>query len=1097
MKQTNSNLRRATQFWAALLTLTFIAFTLAIPRAYAQERYWDRGAGTDLWGTSGNWSAVLEGDGAGAPGVPGQNNRVFFSATPIQGDEQNVTHTTTMNSAGVTTLAGTTNVTLRSNAGAARQLQIWAPADPGTPSPASITSTLNGNELVLQWPNGQGWQLQVQTNSLNVGISTNWSTISGATSPFTTTINAADPTVFYRLSYSPIVLTDYESITHNGTGSLNVGAIGFPVTVQFRNNTNPNVKTNTIANNSAGELLFPNTVQALGQPAGDTITATALRNAGTGTGDVRFSGTIGRDINALIQDSATSRMVLAGQDYNGGNNDFFTWNGPVLINKGTLALVGGANIGAVSDIYLAGGATYDVSGRTVSPTLAAGQALKVTGSASAGTTVVDDFKDLGIGSGRLEFTAFNGINAPLTVTGATGGFLLLGADAVVTVNTTSNLAVGTYKLIAKSGSGAVSQDFSGPPAFATLIGADNFGTLSISDGELFLVVIPGYPVTYNGNNNDLGTAPANQTKGQGIDLTLASNSGNLARSGFAFAGWNTQADGLGTDYAEGATYSTDAALTLFAKWTAATTYTITYDGNGNTGGTAPEYQIKVQGVPLTLASNSGNLVRVGKAFGGWNTAADGSGTDYAEGATYTADASVTLYANWVDYEWLVTAGGAQQWQTAANWNPALVPNGDAITVNITNTLEANQNPRLGFELGLKTIGTMNLGSPGNDNSYNFGNDILIFQNSLTGTGTINIIPGINGFGKGQHYIQGQINMVGITNFVINNNGGGGERLAFIRRFFSSDPNNDITMTINGVPGSGQVGMAGAELSAGPNMWRRLVINGPLLFVNNFAADDRVFGRPLETYLADALTLMNGATIRPGGDGNWIISENRGITLGVGGGRINSATPTRHWVVNSIITGTGELLKTGAGDLTLNAANTYDGPTTIQHGRLILGANASIANSPVIHLAVDTNEFVAPILDVSGRSSTLTLGNAQTLKTSGTLFFTPTITMADGKGVAMGDTSGLEFVDVDSTGFVAPLTVDGDGGSLTLAAGNVVTVTPTSQLAVGSYKLIAKGFAGATVAGTAPTSVTVNGAGSAGSSNSLSIIDGELILTVNP
>jgi len=31
---------------------------------------------------------------------------------------------------------------------------------------------------------------------------------------------------------------------------------------------------------------------------------------------------------------------------------------------------------------------------------------------------------------------------------------------------------------------------------------------------------------------------------------------------------------------------------------------------------------------------------------GWNSAADGSGTDYAAGASYTAEAVVTLYAKW-------------------------------------------------------------------------------------------------------------------------------------------------------------------------------------------------------------------------------------------------------------------------------------------------------------------------------------------------------------------------------------------------------------------------------------------------------------------
>lgn len=78
----------------------------------------------------------------------------------------------------------------------------------------------------------------------------------------------------------------------------------------------------------------------------------------------------------------------------------------------------------------------------------------------------------------------------------------------------------------------------------------------------------------------------------------------------------------------------------------ATSYTVTYEANGADSGTAPEAQTKSETVDLTIATNSGNLARTGYAFLGWNTADDGSGTDYAEGATYTTDADVTLYASW-------------------------------------------------------------------------------------------------------------------------------------------------------------------------------------------------------------------------------------------------------------------------------------------------------------------------------------------------------------------------------------------------------------------------------------------------------------------
>jgi uncharacterized repeat protein (TIGR02543 family) len=153
-------------------------------------------------------------------------------------------------------------------------------------------------------------------------------------------------------------------------------------------------------------------------------------------------------------------------------------------------------------------------------------------------------------------------------------------------------------------------------------------------------------VSYNANGATSGTAPADQTKTEGTGLTLATNSGNLGRDGFTFAGWNTETDGTGTDYAEGATYSTDADVTLYAEWEVAT-YTVTYNANGADSGSVPTDQTKTHGTDLTVASNSGSLdVNGYQAFAGWNTEPDGSGTSYVEGGTYTEDSDLTLYAQW-------------------------------------------------------------------------------------------------------------------------------------------------------------------------------------------------------------------------------------------------------------------------------------------------------------------------------------------------------------------------------------------------------------------------------------------------------------------
>jgi uncharacterized repeat protein (TIGR02543 family) len=133
-----------------------------------------------------------------------------------------------------------------------------------------------------------------------------------------------------------------------------------------------------------------------------------------------------------------------------------------------------------------------------------------------------------------------------------------------------------------------------------------------------------FTVTYNVNSGG-GTAPATQQQsGPNASITLSSSYAGT-RTGFQLSGWNTAANGLGTDYAAGATITPTANLTLYAKWTS----TISYDGNTNTGGDVPDPTTAVSSAAITnLAPNSGSLAKTGFTFAGWNTAANGSGTTY-------------------------------------------------------------------------------------------------------------------------------------------------------------------------------------------------------------------------------------------------------------------------------------------------------------------------------------------------------------------------------------------------------------------------------------------------------------------------------------
>jgi autotransporter-associated beta strand protein len=72
-------------------------------------------------------------------------------------------------------------------------------------TPPNIQFQVSGNVLNLSWPANIGWYLQIQTNSLTVGLSTNWVTLPGSDSVTSTniTINPANGSVFYRMNLNP------------------------------------------------------------------------------------------------------------------------------------------------------------------------------------------------------------------------------------------------------------------------------------------------------------------------------------------------------------------------------------------------------------------------------------------------------------------------------------------------------------------------------------------------------------------------------------------------------------------------------------------------------------------------------------------------------------------------------------------------------------------------------------------------------------------------------------------------------------------------------------------------------------------------------
>ncbi|HEV8025330.1 MAG TPA: choice-of-anchor D domain-containing protein, partial [Candidatus Nanopelagicales bacterium] len=100
-------------------------------------------------------------------------------------------------------------------------------------------------------------------------------------------------------------------------------------------------------------------------------------------------------------------------------------------------------------------------------------------------------------------------------------------------------------------------------------------------------------------------------------------------------------------------------------YTSATTYSITYNANGATLGSAPSDATTYNFNQQATISGAGTLVRTGYEFSGWNTSAVGVGTAYSVGATPAITADMTLYAQWTAVADLGTSASSLSFGTRA------------------------------------------------------------------------------------------------------------------------------------------------------------------------------------------------------------------------------------------------------------------------------------------------------------------------------------------------------------------------------------------------------------------------------------------------
>jgi uncharacterized repeat protein (TIGR02543 family) len=155
-----------------------------------------------------------------------------------------------------------------------------------------------------------------------------------------------------------------------------------------------------------------------------------------------------------------------------------------------------------------------------------------------------------------------------------------------------------------------------------------------------------YTVVYNGNGNTGGsTASSSHTYDVAKNLTA----NGFTKTGYTFAGWATSATGAvvysNSQSVSNLTTTNGGTVNLYAKWTPCT-YTVVYNGNGNTGGSTASSS-HTYDVAKNLTANG--FIRTGYIFAGWATSTSGavvySNSQSVSNLT-TNGGTVNLYAKW-------------------------------------------------------------------------------------------------------------------------------------------------------------------------------------------------------------------------------------------------------------------------------------------------------------------------------------------------------------------------------------------------------------------------------------------------------------------
>ncbi len=963
---------------------------------------------------------------------------------------------------------------------------------------ASLTTTSFVEVGSLAGSNGtlhiSGANSQLNLTTFYVGINgsgtaliENGGKIVSASNDFTLAFNAGSSgTLTVRNAGSSLTTGGSLYVGRGGSSTLNVLNGGL---VSVRNlfiggaANAPNTGTGTVTVSGADSRLSVSTALAIGYSAGSNVLT--VENGATVTGATTVLGNLagGSGTLNLNGNSTDGYGVLETQSVTKGPG-----SGQVNFNGGVLR-ASASNTGFLSGVGVSiasGGATIDSNTYTV----------------TAGSILAGDGALTKTGTGTLILTANNTYAGGTTVTNGTlqagngsttgsitGNVSLSSSTAVFAINRSDNFTYGNII----SGSGSFTKMGSNTiilSADQTYTGTTSIagGTLQLGDGTGAAGWVNSASVVLSSNTN----LAFNHTTAKNFAGNL-SGGGNIIKQGSNTLTLTGSSIITGTAYADAGSLIVNGNLgagNIEVARNAGSVATLTFDNGIQVTHTG--MFVGRQG-NATLNINNATVTSNSIVYAGYDAAATtpGTGTIHVDGANAVWNLNSGLFLGYNGTGAMTLSSGARvigpavgniQIGSGTSGQGSLsVQSGGVLTTRFDVFVGAQRNGDVtvtgaGSQWNV-TGGSVNIGSSSTGT-------LTIEKNGLVNAASLRL--GQNTGSAGTVYLKGNstdgrgILLTGgllggstsSANKTLILDGGILRASATSATFIASASGIGVGVTANGayVDTNGFNITIGASMndSGGSGFLVKQGAGTLILGANTYTGSTTVENGTLQASAqnilasSSSLTVNSGATFNLGSFGQSVnkLSGSGTIALGSGSLTVNNATLTDNSTFSGAINGTGGLIKTGNGRLTINGQNSYTGTTLLSGGSMELTIGASLGNTAVTVASGSTlvvNGTANGTATINGTlmgSGTVT-GNAVVNgilapgNSPGTIYFGSDLTLTGTAVVQIEiDHNTLDYDIIDVVGIIdlggAALDVDLDGLSL-FAYGSQVDIIKANNL----------------------------------------------------